>query len=157
MNEDELWRALLPIIILLTISLQVARLVAQVARFGAIRAVPGDMAGTLAIVTGVVGHPVHAPGLGATARNMARLSAVVAGRHVRALHAVFGEVALAVAAVATGRVLFAIAGKVPDLVALVALFAIPVVTAPASAVSAPRLGALPGKMAGLVTLVTNAS
>lgn len=132
-----------------------AGLVAQITRLRALRAVPGNVSGPLTVVASVVCHAVHASGLGTTPGNMAGFSAVVAGRHIGALHAVLGEVALAVAAVATRRVLLAISGIVANLIAFVALLATAITAA--AAVTASRLGAFPREMTRLVTFVTSAS
>lgn len=71
-----------------------AGLAANVARLGAVGAVARDVARLVAVVAGLVG--VVAPALGAVARDVPRLIAVVAGRLVRTLRALARYVSRAV-------------------------------------------------------------
>ena len=107
------------------------------------------MSGPLAVVARFVRD---AATLRTATGDMARRSAVVAGRHVGTLKAVFCEVAFAVAAVAARGILLAVASIVPGLVALVALLPVPVEGAPS--VAAPRLGTLAREVTWLVAFVT---
>jgi hypothetical protein len=107
------------------------------------------VAGSLAIVAGLVRD---ATGFRATPGDVARFSAVVAGRHVGTLKAVFSEVTFPITTVTTRGILFAVAGVVPGLVAFVALLSVPVETA--SSVAPSRLGTLPREMPRLVAFVT---
>jgi len=136
-----------------------AGFVADVASLSVVRAVPGQVAHLVAGVTGLRGDAVDGPPLRAAPRYMPRLIAVVAGRSVRALVALLGEVALAVAPVATFGVLLAVASKVPKPVALVALLAGPAVAVTAG-LAAPTstssgLGALAGEVSGTIAFVAH--
>jgi len=133
-----------------------AGFVADVASLSVVRAVPGQVAHLVAGVTGLGGDAVDGPPLRAAPRYMPRLIAVVAGRSVRALVALLGEVALAVAPVATFGVLLAVASEVPKPVALVALLARPAVAVTAGLAAPPSaawLGALAGEVSGTIAFV----
>jgi len=111
------------------------------------------MSRPLAVVASVI--PVHSRVLGTAPRNVPRLPAVVTGRHVGALGAVFGEMTLAITSVtARRRLVFAISCKMTGFVAFVALFAVPVEPA---AVARPCLATLPGEVTWLVAFIARAA
>lgn len=135
------------------------RLVAHVAGLGAVGTVAGDVAHLVAVVAGLREPPVVrvVRCLGTGARDVSRLVAVVARRGVGTLVAVFGDVALAVAAVAPVSGLLAVASEVTEPVALEALLAA-AAEAPvsAAAVSASALRTLACEMTGPVAFVAHA-
>jgi len=137
-----------------------AGFVADVASLSVFWTVPRQVPHFVAVEAGLIGHAVHRTPFGAAPRNMPRLIAVVARRSVRTLVTVLGEVALAIAPIATLSVLLAITSEVAQPVAFVAFLAAPAVaittavptTAPSSTT---RLRTFTGEMSWTTALVAN--
>lgn len=162
-------------IVEIAVTADMPRLVAVVAGLGAVRAVAADVAGLVAVIARQRRTPFTLlASLGAVARDVAHFGAVVAGWLVGALRTITRYVSGSVTPITSISLLLAVPGKMSLPVALVALFAAPAVAAVPAAVaavapavlaaaggstaataSAPRLGALPGKVAGPVALIAN--